>query len=260
LRKNSNSLPATSTNRSIGNSFKEILCVDSTNNYAMRQVHEGIAAHGNVYFAHQQTAGKGQRGKQWHSAPGENIMLSVVLNTNDLPVSNMFILNMAIALAAKDFFAAYVDDNTLIKWPNDLYWCDRKAAGILIENIIRGNEWQWSIAGIGININQRAFDETIVNPVSLKQITGKNYNSIELAKELCTHLEKHWQQFLHNEKESIVTEYNEALYKHKQKIKLKKNNIIFEALLLHVNESGQLIVDAGVEQTFNVDEVEWVLI
>ena len=77
-------------------------------------------------------------------------------------------------LAAHDFFSHYVFNNAFIKWPNDLYWRDRKAGGILIENIIRGKDWQSAVAGIGININQTSFDPDITNAISLKQITGKS--------------------------------------------------------------------------------------
>ena len=86
------------------------------------------------------------------------------------------------SLPAYDFFNFYAIDETSIKWPNDIYWRDRKAGGILIENILQGKKWKFAIVGIGININQTLFPASLPNPVSLKQITGKTFNVVELGK------------------------------------------------------------------------------
>lgn len=100
----------------------------------MAQATAGHASHGTAYFALQQTAGKGQRGKIWHTTPGENIMMSVVIQPEPLKTSQQFLLSAAIALGCYDFFKNYAGEETSIKWPNDIYWRDRKAAGILIES------------------------------------------------------------------------------------------------------------------------------
>src|SRR6185437_2695672 len=118
-------------NNPIGVPFIEMHSVDSTNNYAMQQLQKGVARHGVAYFAREQYAGKGQREKQWHAEAGENIILSVIFNTSYLQVSQQFGFSMAIAMAARDLFSFYALNNTFVKWPNDLYWCDRKAGGIL---------------------------------------------------------------------------------------------------------------------------------
>jgi BirA family biotin operon repressor/biotin-[acetyl-CoA-carboxylase] ligase len=259
LCKNTISLSASTINNHLGIPFIELLSIDSTNNYAMEQLRKNSAAHGTVYFAHEQFKGKGQRTKQWHSKQGENIILSAVLNTSFLYVSHQFFLSMTIALATYDFFKFYASKNVSIKWPNDLYWCDRKAGGILIENIISGNDWQWAVAGIGININQTIFNDSVTNAVSLKQITGKSYQPVALAKELCEHIEKRYRQLLNNETALLLHEYNSVLYKQGQLIKLKKGNVVFEALIRKVNENGQLLINAGTEQTYNVGEIEWIV-
>ena len=110
--------------------------VDSTNNYAMAQVRTGLAKHGDGFFALAQVNGKGQRGKTWITEPGTNIILTLVMQPFPLPLAKQFTFSTAIALAVHDFFSAYAGDETFIKWPNDIYWRDRKAGGILIENII----------------------------------------------------------------------------------------------------------------------------
>ena len=252
-------MPATFTNHHIGKPFIEISSVESTNNYAMQCIHKGLAQHGYTYFAHEQTAGKGQRGKQWHAQKEENIIISVVLNTSCLQASGQFGLSMAVALATYDFFLQNALSDASIKWPNDLYWRDRKAGGILIENIIQGKEWQWAVAGIGININQPVFDKAITNPVSLKQITGKNYQPVLLAKELCLHLEQRFLQLVNNGPDQLLTDYNNVLYKKGERIRLKKDSAVFDCTLKEVNLFGQLVVETSIFQTFNVGEVEWVI-
>src|SRR6187397_1554210 len=148
----------------------------------------GEAQHGLAIFSHEQTAGKGQRGKNWVSEKDANIALSILLNPLPLSVPDQFKLSVCIAVSTWEFFSQYAGDETRIKWPNDLYWRDRKAGGVLIENVIgrwdpiaiglgsgveKSEAWKWSVIGIGININQTAFSPDLPNPVSLKQITGK---------------------------------------------------------------------------------------
>ena len=175
-------MPATFTNKITGYPFIELNSVDSTNNYAMQQAKSGLAKHGTAYFAHEQTAGKGQRNKHWLSAKDENIILSVILDASGLLLSQQISLNVIAALAALNLFNNYTTKNFKIKWPNDIYWQDRKTGGILIENIIAGDVWKYSIVGFGLNINQTAFDTSLKNPVSLKQITGNTYDIVEMAR------------------------------------------------------------------------------
>ena len=166
------SLPLTGHDRQ---SFTVLASVDSTNNYAMGQVHAGLAKHGEAWFAREQHSGRGQRSKQWVTQPGENIILSTVVEPF-LLIQQQFALSAAIALACHRFFSKYAGEETKLKWPNDLYWRDRKAGGILVENVLKGQDWKFAIAGMGININQTSFPDHLTYPVSLKQITGKTFD------------------------------------------------------------------------------------
>ena len=251
-------LPSISFNNRIGEPFTEIIEVDSTNNYAMALARKGLASHGAAWFAHYQTAGKGQHNKQWKSSSKQNIILSVLLDMKWLPVSKQFGLSATIALGAYDFFTKYAGEKVTIKWPNDIYWNDRKAAGILIENVIRGDEWQYAVAGIGININQTEFDNDLFNPVSLKQITDNDYDVIALSKELCNCLEKRFLQFKNNSV-NILSLYNKALYKRYKTIQLRKGKSLFSCIIREVNVTGQLIVNGASQKEINYGEVEWVL-
>lgn len=255
----------------IGTPFIELQSVDSTNNYARRQIHadrlpdrQGLVQHGMVVFAHEQTAGRGQRGKVWTAEPGLNIAISIVINPAPISLSDQFQLSACTALAVHEFFLKYAIDKTSIKWPNDLYWQDRKAGGILIESVVGTREsgissWDWAIVGIGININQTSFPAWLPNPVSLKQITGCDYKVLTLAKELCSVFQRFYVELIHSGFENIFKLYNKHLYKKGENIKLKKDNRIFDAELRGVGPSGKLIVRHAIEEEFAFGEVGWVL-
>jgi BirA family biotin operon repressor/biotin-[acetyl-CoA-carboxylase] ligase len=264
-------------------SFIELQSVDSTNNYARRLLTEEnmpnlpvgktdnqpSTLHGTSIFAHQQLAGKGQRSKEWISEKNANIILSILLKP-DLLLTNQFQLSACVALAVHDFFNKYAGDDTRIKWPNDLYWQDRKAGGILIENVFgAGNEetiqkqpaglWKWAIVGIGININQTVFHPSLPNPVSLKQITGKEHDPIMLAKELAALVLNNF-QLLHTDGFSkIYATYLTHLYKINKIVKLKKGSQLFEAIIKGVSPTGALIAQHSFVEEFNFDEIQWVI-
>jgi BirA family biotin operon repressor/biotin-[acetyl-CoA-carboxylase] ligase len=261
---------------SIGQQLTVLQSTDSTNNYAMARIRAGLAKHGEAFFALEQISGKGQRNKVWLTEPGVNIILSVVFQPPALFLSQQPAFNMAISLAVRDFFASYAGVATSIKWPNDIYWRDRKAGGILIENLIRGNEtpaqnlfediqeaaansrsWSWAVVGIGLNINQVAFPAGITNPVSLKQITGKNWDLMELVEQLCKHLQEKWDQLL--AKQDLFEAYNSHLYKLNETVRLKKDSRVFEGKIKGVNTKGQLLVNTSLEETFDYGEIEWLL-
>jgi len=243
---------------SIGHPFIILPSIDSTNNYAMRQIQAGLASHGATWFAREQTAGKGQRGKSWLTIPNQNIMLSTVLVPR-LPVNRQFVLSATVALACYDFYKNYAGEETSIKWPNDVYWRDRKAGGILIENVFRGADWLFAVVGIGININQVEFDPSLPNPVSLKQITGKDFDAVESGKALCEALELRYQELIANGAEPILAAYRQVLYKLNQPVSLKKGNILFETTILGVSESGRLLTKDVIDREFDFGEVEFVI-
>ena len=244
---------------SIGNPFIELSEIPSTNSYAIDNIQANLAVHGMSYFAHKQTEGKGQRGKQWLTESSSNIILSCVVDTSFLSLNHQFPFSACIALAAKDFFSKYAVDETSIKWPNDIYWRDRKAAGILIENVVRGNQWSWGVVGIGININQTTFSPTLKNPVSLKQITGKTFDVVKLAKELCTHLENRYQQLKSGDNIAILEEYNRNLFRKNENVLFNKGTDSFYCTIKGVDETGRLLVTGINQESFSFGEVEWVI-
>ena len=129
-----------------------------------------------------QTAGRGQTGNGWESEEGKHLLCSILLP----PRKNLFELNVVTAVAVqRTLGSAYT-----IKWPNDIYWQDKKIAGILIENAIIGNELKYSIAGMGLNVNQTEWHSDAPNPVSLKQITGQTYDIETLMQQIYAEIQK----------------------------------------------------------------------
>jgi BirA family biotin operon repressor/biotin-[acetyl-CoA-carboxylase] ligase len=241
----------------IGKPFIELLTVESTNNYAMGLTRAAMAQHGTVVFAHEQTKGKGQRSKEWLSSKGHNIAMSIVIEPEKLSASELFSLSMMAAVGVQECLSNYSDD-IKIKWPNDIYWRDRKAAGILIENIWQANELKFAVIGIGININQTEFGQLGTKAISLKQITGKNFEPVALAKELCAIVEEKY-GLLISDPSKIVDQYKSHLYKLHEQVKLKKGNRVFEAEFKDVNSLGQMVILHGTEEKFNVGEIEWII-
>jgi BirA family transcriptional regulator, biotin operon repressor / biotin---[acetyl-CoA-carboxylase] ligase len=265
----------------LGSPFIELQSVDSTNNYALARIYAGLAQHGSAFFAHEQVAGKGQRGKTWIAERGNNLILSVVINPQALALSQQFHLSACVAVSVCQLFKGYAGDDTRIKWPNDLYWQDRKAGGILIENIIGGKKmavggrqmtvdsqqsavgsrqssnWQWAVIGIGININQDTFPPDLKKAVSLTQITGRKFNIIEMAKELCLILDQNFTRLCTTGFEQLYMFYQDHLYKRNEMVRFKKDSRTFEALVKTVTTTGNLIVQHAIEEEFRWGEIEW---
>ncbi|MCM1519197.1 MAG: biotin--[acetyl-CoA-carboxylase] ligase [Lachnoclostridium sp.] len=149
--------------------------VDSTNTY-LKSLTD--APHGTAVTARCQTAGRGQRGNSWESAPGENVTMSMMLRPRGIQAKEQFAISEAVALGVANILRMLVPPGVEIsvKWPNDIYAGDRKIAGILIENTLSGSTILESIAGIGVNINQEIFRSDAPNPVSLFQLTGIRQN------------------------------------------------------------------------------------
>ena len=198
--------PAT-PNILLGAPFIELSTIDSTNIYAMDQIKLGLAKSGSCYTADFQTNGKGQHGRVWESSKGQNLLCSYILELNTLDAlknwtpTDQIGFSAAIALGARAFFGAVAGPETKIKKPNDIYFSDRKAGGILIENLVRGKEWTWTVIGIGMNINQSSFSSAAVNsvssnPISLQEITNKIWDLKQMQQHLSEALSNAIQNWL----------------------------------------------------------------
>lgn len=213
--------------------------VDSTNNYAMRLIDDDKAQNGQIVSARLQLKGRGQRSKEWIAAKDKSIAMSILVEPN-LPLSKMIAFNKAIAVAiVQAIHSFYPSLKCAIKWPNDIICGDKKAGGVLIENVIRGQQWPYSVIGIGINIFQEGTFADLPYAGSLLH-EGSNPNDIhELMIELYAGILKQITTF--NEEE-ITHFYHTFLYKKAQLQQFKSEELIWEARIDGVDENGNLIL------------------
>jgi BirA family biotin operon repressor/biotin-[acetyl-CoA-carboxylase] ligase len=244
----------------IGQPFISFSQVGSTNDEARKAIQEGLATHGMAFFSSNQVAGRGQRGKSWSCTPGASVALSVLIKPDFLTVLQQFELNKTLALGVWDTIVFYTGEEWLrIKWPNDLYWKDKKLGGMLIESLLTSTgQWSWAVAGIGLNINQRTFDPSLPNPISLFEITGKEQDPSEVAHNLCAFLNKRIEQLRHKEADLLNTLYDQRLYKKNEKVKFRFDGREFSALVKGVSAQGELLLE-GENAAFANGSIEWLL-
>jgi BirA family biotin operon repressor/biotin-[acetyl-CoA-carboxylase] ligase len=169
--------------------------VDSTNDEARRHISE--IDNLSVVSALEQTKGRGQRGNRWSSQPGENLTFSIVVKDFRIKANEQSAISQATALSLVDLLSRH-EIKARIKWPNDIYAGDEKICGILIENSLKGSEIDWSIIGIGLNVNQTAFPEDLPNPTSMKLCTGNSnpYNTREILEEFMGIFTGYYREYL----------------------------------------------------------------
>lgn len=224
----------------IGEPFIVLDSVDSTNIHAMRLASGQDVGHGTVFFARSQTSGKGQRGRSWHSEADASILMSAVIDPVGIEDGCGFPLILAAALAGSDLLRELLPGGVSVKWPNDLYWHDRKAGGILIENILRGGRCRRSVIGIGINVNQAGFDDSLPNPVSIRQATGVTQDVIALARRLCTALEMRLEELAGGGRQAMLSEYNGMLYGRDRKLRFQDASGRITGIVQGVTSEGLL--------------------
>lgn len=200
-------------------------------------------------YAGYQTAGRGQTGNSWESEADKNLLCSILLPPN----KNLYFLNIAVSVA----ILRIIDEPLTIKWPNDIYWQDKKLAGILLENAIVGAEIKYSIAGIGLNVNQTVFVSDAPNPVSLKQITGKTYDIDQLMKDLFEAVKA----VLNEPEERIWSKYKDHLYRREGFWPYEDQNGRFEAQIKDVLPTGEIILqdENNKERTYHFKQIRYVI-
>lgn len=134
-------------------------------------------------YCHKQTAGRGQRGNSWESETGKNVTGSLIFYPEKFHAASQFLISEAIALSVVNLLKDY-GITSEIKWPNDIYVGNKKICGILVEHVITGHEITRTIAGVGLNVNQKKFFSDAPNPISIFQISGKEFNVDQIAGEL----------------------------------------------------------------------------
>ncbi len=214
--------------------------------------------------AEYQTAGKGQRGNSWESEAGQNLLFSTLLYPTFCLVRNQFILSQLVSIAVQEELAAWSDEIS-IKWPNDIYWREKKMGGMLLENNLNGSYMIRSIVGIGLNINQDCFRGNAPNPISLKQITGREHDRQEILIGILHRIESYYVQLRTGTIPSfpaILSErYNQLLFRRIGYHSYQDSKGLFRARLLEVESDGRLLLEdlQGKERGYLFKEVQFVL-
>ena len=214
---------------------------ESTNSYLTALCNKQNAEEFTCVYADFQISGRGQRGNSWESEAGKNLLFSFVVFPTFLEIRHQFLLSEVTALALYDTLSAYTADIS-IKWPNDIYWKDRKLCGTLIENDITGAHINRSISGTGINLNQMFFTSDAPNPVSLQQITGKSYDREIILRQCMKQIISYYKLLHAGKAEEISAEYKEKLYRRNGFFPYKDTQGTFYARIDNVEPTGKLIL------------------
>ncbi|MFD2718886.1 biotin--[acetyl-CoA-carboxylase] ligase [Hymenobacter monticola] len=231
----------------------------STNSEAQAMIVQNRASEGCTVVTDFQSAGRGQRGNQWEGAPAENLMLSVVWQPTFLAAAQQFQLSQAVALGVHDWAATLLgpDPKLKLKWPNDLYYGDQKFGGILIENTLSGPKIQYSIIGIGLNVNQQAF--AVPTATSLSQITGRVYDRAAVTARLLECLERRYLQLRAGQVGAVRQAYLQALYRYQETHLFLVEEREVQGQIVGVEEDGRLAVAIGNElRRFGLQEIRHV--
>lgn len=235
----------------------------STNDYLKQRCKEDKAKEFYTVIAECQTNGKGQRGNCWESEEGKNLTFSTVIYPTALEAKKHFIISAIASYAVYEALAQYTSGFS-IKWPNDLYWHDKKIGGILIENDMEGKYITQSIIGIGINVNQLNFLSDAPNPVSLAQITGAKIERKELFAKIIQGLISGYLQLEHDitQTEHIIQIlYQKVLYRRNGMHPYRDAKGCFSAQIHKVEPNGYLVLkdEQNMLRKYAFKEVEFII-
>ena len=214
---------------------------ESTNQYAKDLLLSNTIISPTVIVAKKQLSGRGQMGTVWDSEEGKNLTFSVVWFFNDFKATQQIAINMAVSLAIINALKTYFLPHLKIKWPNDILSGNEKVCGILIENILQGNQIYASVIGIGLNINQNEF-KGLPNASSLKQILGTSFNLDEVLQNVLENLEFQLKN-IKEDKVILKQKYEDLLFR-KDKPTTFENSKgeFFMGFIKGVSDQGKLIV------------------
>lgn len=232
----------------------------STNSYLRQLLFKESLPEGSVVVAQTQTAGRGQIGNVWESETGKNLTFSIVLYPDCIPANRQFLISQITSLSVKETLEAYTND-VAVKWPNDIYWKDKKICGMLIENDLMGRNISQSIAGVGININQEVFHSSAPNPVSLFQITGKQYDIFNILEHIMLRIQIYYDLLQKNNTALITAQYERSLFRKEGMYRYKDVNGEFMANIVCVEPEGRLILEdeTQTKRGYMFKEVEYLL-
>ena len=237
--------------------------VGSTNTQILNIIEEGKCVEGVVVSADEQIAGRGHAENIWESEKGKNLTFSLALRPVFIEPANQFLITKIISVAIYNLLGLYIKSNVLsIKWPNDIYVDEKKIAGILIQNMIRGNTIDYSVVGIGLNLNQEIFISDTPNAVSMKIISKKTFCLNEILKLLLLEIQHQYVSSVSfSGLEQLDKDYCKNLFRLNEWHEFKENNKQFTGKISGIGEYGRLkikLVDGTMRQ-FDFKEVEFLI-
>lgn len=232
----------------------------STNIKAVKNIQDGTAHGGMVIWAGGQTQGKGTGSNSWESEKGKNLTFSLLVEPRFLKPAEQFVLTQLISIAIYETLAKILPSGELfIKWPNDIYYQKKKICGVLIQNYVKGQEINFAVIGVGINVNQTKFLSDAPNPASLIHFTGKETDLPSLLDEILRAFEKHYDLLNDAEKrQELHRSYLRHLYLRNQWENFSDESGTFGGKITGVNDYGQLLIEdrEGNRRTFGFNEIK----
>ena len=244
----------------IGNPHLYLDSIDSTNNYAMNLLSKCKPIEGTAITAGFQSVGRGQIGRTWWGDAFKNLYTSIILSPRHIKSAEQWTINQAISLSIAECLESWIKLPVSIKWPNDIYIRDKKVCGILIQCVLSGKTIQHAVVGIGLNINQESFPNTIPNPTSLYMESGKKLPIIGIRNSLYAFIEKWYESTMTPNAGALQSKYLSRLYRRGESNAFMKGGSMIYGEINGVDKIGRLILSInGKEEIFNFNEVKMII-
>ena len=243
--------------RFLGKSITSLPECHSTNDLMAQLAAKQQVTHGDILTADFQSKGKGQRGNTWTSEKGKNLLFSIYLQPSFLKPEDIFLLNIIAGLAGTNLINEIIPGaECLLKWPNDVYVNGKKISGILIETSI-SRQLDFVVVGIGFNVNQSHFP--LPTATSLKIETGKDHDLSAVLETLSINFEQYYELLESGERKRVLRNYHDKMYWRGEVHTYRSNNSEFEAELIGINETGNLVLNCdGIVKQFRTKEIEFI--
>lgn len=225
--------------------------------------------------AEYQTAGRGAGTNHWESQRGENLLFSLLVHPRHIPADHMFVMSEIMSLAVREAIAPLNppimggDGGGLlsIKWPNDIYYGDKKICGMLIENDLRGTCVENCVMGVGVNINQTEFEiashleEFRGAPTSLALILGDKVERRFVLESIMEHFTRYYEWTEQGRLDELHEMYLSHLYRIHEKHRFRDEKGEFWGTITDVEPTGHLILvdEHGAERRYAFKEVEYLI-
>ncbi|HEY1047770.1 MAG TPA: biotin--[acetyl-CoA-carboxylase] ligase [Bacteroidia bacterium] len=238
--------------RNIGQNIIYFNQVASTNQFALELMKQDMAENGTVVIAEFQSNGRGQQGKSWISEPFENLMFSIIIKNVTKQRVDPFLMNKTITLAMFNYLNQYIKGHSVkIKWPNDILVNRKKICGILVENNFNGSVLNYSVVGIGLNVNQNFESVKGINATSLSAFSEYEIDREQIFAKLLEYIEEQIDRLEDGQYQSIAEEFDRALLGHADQTLFDINGEIVPATIIGCDGYGRLVIEhQGMEKPF----------